>query len=433
MVQQLSTNTFTTAKWIVSPTASDGTHTTIASALTSASSGDTIFIRPGTYTEDLTLKAGVNLSAFPSDDYFNGQVTIKGNSTASFTGSCTISGICLQTNGAAFLTLTGSNSTLVNLINCQFLAGTSAITFDSTSASSSLVILNCQGNITTTGIAFFTMSCPGGLTIEYSRITNSGASTTAATASAGTCNFQYNEFDFAITTSSTNFLGSKNNNYNCASINTTAVTFGGSGANNSTTDYYAGGTASAISIGSSLTLHQAVVNSSNTNAITGAGSLTYAGIAFQGSSFKINTTTQTGGILQGGLTQAPSAGFIGERLVSSVGAGTVNLVSNTPKTVTSVSITAGIWDLYTMCVISGTLQTRNESGPSAVDNTLGAGGVGIDTSDTPTSATAAANVTSTVAGVRIVLTATTTYYLVANSIFTGSASAGGKIVAVRVG
>jgi pectin methylesterase-like acyl-CoA thioesterase len=59
----LSTNNYGPAKFIVSSSAANGTHTTIAAALTSASTGDTIFIRPGTYTENLTLKAGVNLTA----------------------------------------------------------------------------------------------------------------------------------------------------------------------------------------------------------------------------------------------------------------------------------------------------------------------------------------------------------------------------------
>src|SRR5258708_20620706 len=118
--QQLSTNTFGVAKWIVSATASDGTHTTIASALTSASSGDTIFIRPGTYTENLTLKAGVNLSAFGSDSSQNGtgKVIISGTCTMTTAGSVTISGIQLQTNSAALLAVTGTLASVVNLQNC---------------------------------------------------------------------------------------------------------------------------------------------------------------------------------------------------------------------------------------------------------------------------------------------------------------------------
>jgi hypothetical protein len=425
---------FATAKWIVDPIVGAGTHTTIASALTSASSGETIFIRPGTYTEDLTLKAGVNLSSFVSEDFFTAHVIILGNATASFTGSCTIAGIQLQTNGGALLTVSGSNATVVVLNNCNLIAATNAITYSSSNASSAISMAYCMGNITTTGVAFFTKSGPGGLTILYSRFNNSGLSTTTATASDGTCNFQYSEFDFAITTSSTNFLGSKNCNYNTSGINTTALTIGGSGANNSNFDFIASGTASAISVGSTLVLSSPIVNSTNTNAITGAGTLTYSNIDFQGSSVKINTTTQTGGLLKGGVSQAPSTGFIGERLETSVSTGApISLSTATSKTVATLSLTAGVWDVSTICVINGTSQTRNESGPSLVDNTLGTGGVGIDTFDTPTSATAAAGITMVVPAYRFVLTTTTNVFMVANSTFTGSANASGRITGVRVG
>jgi hypothetical protein len=425
---------FATAKWIVDPIVGAGTHTTIQAAINSAVSGETIFIRPGTFTEDLTLKAGVNLSSFVSEDFFTAHVIILGNATASFTGSCTIAGIQLQTNGGALLTISGSNATVVVLNNCNLIAANSAITYSSSNASSALSMAYCMGNITTTGVAFFTKSGPGGFTILYCRFNNSGLSTTASTASDGTCNFQYSEFDFPITTSGTSFLGGRNNSFNCSSINTTALTVGGSGANNSVHSNYASGTASAISIGSTLSLHECIVNSTNTNAIAGNGTLTYAAIAFQGSSSKISTSTQIGGVLQGGVAQAPSAGFIGERLETTVATGSpVNLSSNTPATVATLSLTAGIWDVSTMCVINGTLQTRNQSGPSLVNNTLGASGIGIETFDTPTSATAAAGVTMTVPAFRFTLTTTTNVFMVANSIFTGSAAASGRISATRVG
>ena len=60
-----STNRYAVANFIVAPTIQEGAnYTSIAAAIADASSGDTIFIKPGTYTEDLTLKAGVYLTAF---------------------------------------------------------------------------------------------------------------------------------------------------------------------------------------------------------------------------------------------------------------------------------------------------------------------------------------------------------------------------------
>src|SRR5258708_29721455 len=98
------------AKLIVNSSSNaGGNYTTITAALTAAVSGDTIFVMPGatgTYTENLTLKAGVNISAFPCDAE-TPNVTIVGKATATFAGKCTLSDLCLQTNGDYVLELTG--------------------------------------------------------------------------------------------------------------------------------------------------------------------------------------------------------------------------------------------------------------------------------------------------------------------------------------
>ena len=124
-------NFFSPAKFVVSKVAGEGTHTTIAAALTAASSGDTIVIMPGTFTENLSLVAGVNLSAYGSDGLlsligsaapvFTANVTIVGTTTASYTGRVNCSGILFQTNGATALSITGASS-ILNLMNCSIYA-----------------------------------------------------------------------------------------------------------------------------------------------------------------------------------------------------------------------------------------------------------------------------------------------------------------------
>src|SRR5512135_3481216 len=121
MALKTADNNFGTAKFIVSGAYSDGcTHITIASALTDASSGDTIFIRPGTYTENLTLKAGVNLTAFTGDGSLNttSNVVILGKCTMTTAGTVNISGVQLKTNSDFFLAVTGSANSIVNLNSC---------------------------------------------------------------------------------------------------------------------------------------------------------------------------------------------------------------------------------------------------------------------------------------------------------------------------
>ena len=89
-----------------------GTHTTIGAALSAASAGTTIFIKPGTYTENPALVAGVNLTAWLTDAD-SGTVIINGKCTFSSAGTVIISGIQLLTNSDYFLSITGANASVV--------------------------------------------------------------------------------------------------------------------------------------------------------------------------------------------------------------------------------------------------------------------------------------------------------------------------------
>ncbi len=289
----LSTNNYGTAKFIVSSSAANGTHTTIATALTSASSGDTIFIRPGTYTENLTLKAGVNLAAYDCDA-LTPNVTISGTCTLTVAGTVAISGIRLQTNSANLLAVTGSAASVVWLTNCYLnCTNNTGISFTSSDAGATIHIERCLGNIGTTGISLFTASSAGQIGIDYTSITNSGGSTTASTSSATLINVTNSNFNVPFTTSSTGAVNF--NNVVVAVTNTTCITTAGTAATNTISNgQFVSGTASAISVGSGTTLaiFASVINSSNTNAITGAGTLVHSGLSFASSSL-INTTTVT--------------------------------------------------------------------------------------------------------------------------------------------
>ena len=69
----------------------------------------------------------------------------------------------------------------------------------------------------------------------------------------------------------------------------------GTGNNQIFNSYIEAGSSSALSIGAGATLSctSSTIDSTNTNAITGAGTLQYAGLAFSNTSSTINTTTQT--------------------------------------------------------------------------------------------------------------------------------------------
>jgi hypothetical protein len=287
MAQQiLSTNTFTTAKWIVSANASDGTHTTIASALTSASSGDTIFIRPGTYTENLTLVPGVNLASLANTFSTSAQTLILGKATLS-SGTVIIDNIYLKTNLDNVLSVSGTAS--IDLINC-FISSLNAVPFNTDSGK--INFYNCNLQDSNTGQIF---TCINASNITMNNCSFIGTGSTASTiAGSSGITITNSTFQMSITTSSTAQFQAVNSNLGAAANNSTILTNNGTGASNFLYNCsISSGTASSISVGTGATLTAAlcVINSSNTNAITGLGTLNYGGLVFGSTSSTINTTT----------------------------------------------------------------------------------------------------------------------------------------------
>jgi hypothetical protein len=432
MVIQTGDNKFGVAKWIVDSTAGLGTHTTIATALTSASSGDTIFIRPGTYTENITLKAGVNLSAFVCDA-LTPNVTISGTCTLTTAGTVSISGIRLASNGAEFLSITGSAASIVNLNDCYLTtAFDPGITFSSSSASAVINITNCKGDITASAKRLFNSTSAGLLRFVGSYFTNTGGSATASTISAGLLEGASTVFSSPITTSGTNAIISFVNCFMTLS-NTTALTVGGSGPNTINNSTFNSGTASSISIGSVLTITNSSIASSNTNAITGAGAISYSGITFYNTSSTINTTTQTGsGTLQGSKNTAPTAGFLGEQIRSFNNSGQASAGSGAAFNITSITLTPGVWDVsgVTVAAFSGSA-TQWSMAVSATSATLP--GIGGDNSTSNTIALTG-NFTASIPSYRVVVSSNTLYYLIGFPIFSsGGCNGFGRISATRVG
>ncbi len=416
-----------------------GTFSTIATALTAATSGQTIFIRPGTYTENLTLKAGVNLTAFGSDSSLNqtGKVIISGKATLTTAGTVKISGIQLQTNSDFLLAVTGSAASIVNLQNCNLnCTNNTGISF-STSNSSGMINLNgCTGNLGTTGIGLYSSSSTGTININNSNITNSGASTTVSTNSAGIANFVYSVIMSPVSNSSTGVVNVNFSLISTVAQNVIGLTTAGSGTSSANFAYLSSGSASAASVGAGTTLFCAFCNlsSSNTNFITGAGTVTYLGLQPGSNPTSINNvTTQNGGLLIGlSNGTAPSGGFLGEQIRGAATA--VNLGNGTAANITSINITAGIWDVSGCYDISCT-------SPNAITAIT----VSISTTSATNTGTKGDNnfiyngltvseISAAIPSFRVTINTTTTYYLVAQSNFGAGTSAGnGRISATRVG
>ncbi len=271
----LNVNPMSSARWIVDPLGFNGTHTTITGALASATAGDTIFLLPGTYTEDLQLKAGVNITAYTCDSY-TPNVTILGKCTADSAGSITISNVVLQTNSDFCIDFSGSNFILLRLVNCTiFCTNNTAISFTNSNINSGIGLFSCQGNISTTGISYFSSSALGGISIYSSNLANSGNSLTPSTVSASGIGIFASTIFFPLSTTGTGSMIVTSTLCNVSAINTNCITTAGTGSVILSGSSLESGTASVLSIGAgtSIIASSNSVNSSNTNVFTGAGTI----------------------------------------------------------------------------------------------------------------------------------------------------------------
>jgi len=433
----ININPMSSARWIVDPLGFNGTHTTIASAITSATSGDTIFIMPGTYTENLTLKSGVNLTAYPCDgvninssSLINvGNVIISGKTTMTSAGYVVFSGITLKTNADYCLAVTGSAASNVLLTDCSIVgADHNPISFTSSSSSANIFVQYSNTTITNATFNLYDMTSPGSLSFYY--CSEGQAGTAISNNSAGVLTQEYCNANTIMSTSNTGVLALIDTDF-ASNGNATIVTLAGTGTSTARFCGFGSGSSSAISIGTGTTLNldNCNVNSSNTNAITGSGSLNYSGITFRGTSTTINTGTQLGGTLQGSKVGTATAGFLGEQISSSATA--VSITTATAKTITSISLTAGIYDVSAVgTIVYGTNGTSFVLAISATNNTI----TGSEGNDYIVSNIATmTNFGGSVPQKRVSVTSTTTYYAVMQGTFTGTATANARLTATRVG
>jgi hypothetical protein len=147
-----------------------------------------------------------------------------------------------------------------------------------------------------------------------------------------------------------------------------------------------------------------------------------------------NPSQLDGGIQ--GVTDASNAGAgnVGEQVISLVGVGSpVSLTTITAANVTSISLTAGDWDVYGNVNLSETSATvtKRSAGISATSATLPTDGSECYLSILSSVATELNSIS--MPGTRINVTTTTTIYLVVKLTFTaGTVGAFGSISARRV-
>jgi hypothetical protein len=426
---------YSSAKGHIVDSTGHGDFTTIVSAITAASSGQTIFIRPGTYTENPALKAGVNLSAYDSDGLVigiagnTGTVVINGKVSMTTAGTSVISGVTFQTNSDYALSVTGSAATNVLLTNCTISGSNhNLIEFTSSSSSANIFIQYSNTYISNATYNLYDMTSPGSLSFYY--CSSSQAGTVASNNSAGVLTQEYVNGNTVMTTSGTGIVTMIQSDIDTG--NTTTLTTSGTGQTIIRNSALTSGTSSCLSIGSGTTgdVRSSVVSSTNTNAIAGAGTINYSALNFTNTSAKISTTTQTGGLLKGGLTQNPNAGFIGEHIRANA---TVSITTATAGNVTSISLTAGIWDVSGIANYAFTTSATSTTTGLSITSATFTGSQGDDYVNFINTFSTNAQISVSIPSKRVMVTSTTTFYLVQQATFIGTATCLGRISATRVG
>lgn len=358
---------YSTAKGLIVDASGHGDFTTISSAITAASSGQTIFIRPGTYTENPTLKAGVNLSAFGSDGIASGQgnaitpnVIILGTCDITFAGSISLFGIQFKTNGASAITNSGSNACVVIFTNCSFYA-LNATGIAVTGTFTNWTFFDCVFNATST---FAIFSCVGNWDVENA-VFAADASAAASTISTGNV--------LLLSCDTVGLTISANN----GTVTAVGSSFEGGGLTFLTTATgqvstitnckISSGNVAAISIGSgsSVIVTNTLINCVAANWATGAGTLLASNVS-------LNNTTSNNVTTANLIASYGSITFDGTNILSNYATGTFvpTLNGSTPGT-TTYSLQTGYYTrIGNMVYVQGYVTLSASTGTGLV--TLGA-------------------------------------------------------------
>jgi hypothetical protein len=277
------------AKFVVDPVLNVGTHQTITAALAAAVSGETIFVRPGTYTENPSLKAGVDIVSFDTESQ-TPNVTIIGKLTASYAGTATIGGIRIQTNGDNCVSVTGA-STILNLTECYVAAvNNTAISV----TNGMLNFLRSNGDTTTTATAFFVLN-GGGCFMQFSQVLNSGNSSAQNINTDANLIFNHSDIATPITVAGAGSINAYASIF--FSLSGPALTQNSSAVveMNARECFFASATTSAISVGSGaqITVDNSTIRAAVAAGIAGAGSVKAAGIVFEDGATSINAASVT--------------------------------------------------------------------------------------------------------------------------------------------
>ena len=356
-------------------------------------------------------------------------------------GASTITlGGSLTTSGAFASTFTMTNTTGVTFPTSGTLATTSQIP----SLPLSLANGGTNANLTASnGGIFYSTASAGAIlsgTATAGQIIRSGASTTPSWST--TTYPATNAVNTLLYASSANVMAA------LATANSSVLVTDGSGVPSLSTTLPSGISATNMAL---TTPTMAVVNDTNGNEITQffptASAVNYLRIqnnstgngviltAFGGDAnvlLSLRGRGNQGAAVQGtGTNDAAAAGYVGEIITSNIASGSaVSLSTGTPKNLTSISLTAGDWDVY------GNVKFLVGTSATAIAAWISSTSASVPDSSLFNSLLDVSGTTGTVGisapYINFQLASTTTIYISAQATFTGTTTMCGSIIARRV-
>jgi len=354
MTVNTSDNRYGTAQLIVAPTIAEGAnYTTIQAAITAAAANSTIFVRPGTYTENLSITKNVNIVAYGQAYKVDANISpiIKGKLTVSAGIVLKVFGCDLQTNAGNIVDCSAIGAIAI-LSDCRCTIETAITAFVIGDSTSSITLNNCYGS--GTGTAKLFAATAGNFRAAYCFFEDLGADSTIDT---NRCTFQYcTVIGAGVTTSGSGFVVAEYVNFgastNNPATNTTYITNNG-GSSRIEHCRFNSGTASCIVITSNqVSCRHTTLSSSNIAVVSGAGTFIYANLSFEGTSSAITATTQTINI-EGPSKSIGSANIGGSNTLTTTNTDNTSTSSNAALNVTVGGTSGG--DPYTNYAIGSTI------------------------------------------------------------------------------
>jgi len=268
-------NSYGTSTWVVNPIAGVGTHQTIQSAINSSVAGNSIFITPGTYTENPVLIAGITLFSYDANGE-EASAIIIGKVQASYIGKTTLSGIQIKTNGDYAVSITGANQTYLYLENC-YLIGTNFSIYSCTGTGNSqrLWFYRCHFDLQSLGINYINNNA-GQCKLFYCLLENNAVSLTSNQVyNSATIELFHTFADFFVVTTNNSAL------FGSDSSEVASITHNSTGPASVSNSIVSG--AIQIGLGALLTIENSILSAQGTS-VSGSGTIQYGGVVFDSSS-----------------------------------------------------------------------------------------------------------------------------------------------------